>query len=66
MCVSSFVCALMLIPRSAMDWSLICDEEIFYSYSWADPEGGSGSGPLENQKWLKVSLEFLVRTSLEG
>ena len=28
--------------------------------AWADPEGEKGSEPLENHKWLYVSLEILV------
>ena len=35
--------------------------------SWADPERGDrGSGPLENYKWLKVSLAIMVRTPREA
>ena len=62
--MSSSVCALMLIPRSAMVWSVI---RKFSTHTHGQIQRVAvGLDPLENYKWLKASLEFLVRTSLEG
>ena len=49
----------------------ICDKHrnllcwhIYSDIAWADPEGGGGGGGL-GYKWLKASIDILVRSPLE-